>query len=77
MPDTEQIGTEEYPYDPEDVVQTAVIEAHEHEPPPKPDTTLDMVLDAVIELTKQCGEMAANVKGMKESHDKWVKAGKF
>lgn len=34
-------------------------------------------LDALKELTKQTADLAKAVKGMKESHDKWVRAGKF
>ena len=37
----------------------------------------EQVLDAVKELTKHIGDLTKVVNGMKESHDKWVRAGKF
>jgi hypothetical protein len=40
----------------------------------EPDTT---VIDAVKELTKQIIDLTKTVNAMKETHDKWVRAGKF
>lgn len=44
---------------------------------PKKEATLDDVLDAVKELTKQLADLAKIVNVMKQGHDKWVRAGKF
>ena len=38
---------------------------------------VDAVLEAIQELTKVCADLAVKVNGMKESHDKWVRSGKF
>jgi hypothetical protein len=37
----------------------------------------EQIVEALQELTKQVGKMAEVTKQMKETHDKWVRAGKF
>jgi len=37
----------------------------------------DAILDAVKELTKTVADLAGKINKMNETHEKWVKAGKF
>lgn len=84
--DTDKLGTETMPFDPDDPLHKAIVDANdvikeidaeaEAEAEPAP-ATLGDVLDAVKELTKTVGTLAKNQADMKERHDKWIKAGKF
>ena len=38
---------------------------------------MDLVIESMKELTKHISELTKVQNGMKESHDKWVRAGKF
>jgi hypothetical protein len=82
MPDTAELGTETYPYDPDDAVQTAIIEQNDKEQEVLVDAepvpvTNDMIYTAIQSLTETTADLAAQLKAMTERHDKWVKAGKF
>jgi hypothetical protein len=82
MPDTDLLGTEAMPYDPDDPLHKAIVDAEEvikagEEEIEKEEPTLSVILDAVRELTKTVGELAKKQEDMKERHDKWIKAGKF
>jgi hypothetical protein len=76
------LGTQEMPYDPDNPAHKAIIDAYKVIEAAKDEIDKDkptdvILLDAIKELTKQVGEMAKELKEMKERHDKWVKAGKF
>ena len=56
-----------------DAEQVELQDAHNAEPTESP----DQILDAIKELTKQIVELTKTVNAMKDTHDKWVRAGKF
>lgn len=74
------LGTEDMPYDPENPVHKAISSAEDVISAAEKQigaVTLDMVYDAVKELTVQTTEMAKQIKVMNEAQAKWIKAGKF
>ncbi len=43
----------------------------------QPSNFEEQILEALKELTKHIGDLTKVINAMKESHDKWVRAGKF
>lgn len=43
----------------------------------KKSSDTDVILDSIKELTTQICELTKVINSMKETHDKWVRAGKF
>jgi hypothetical protein len=81
MMDTDTLGTEAMPYDPENPLHKAIVDAEDvikmAEEETKEEVTLGGLHDAIKELTTQTAEMAKQLKTMNEAQAKWIKAGKF
>ena len=73
----ETIKEDERDVDEGQVEDVSVVEVGKPEDTIASQADANTILDAVKELTTHVADLTKAVNGMKESHDKWVRSGKF